>query len=97
VYNAKGFSQQEVDIALLAWRLGGLRLLHALGQKEGYPSAYTIAQNTPLQRFTLSTTGHSDEALKANVEAAYPNGDLRPKVLEVDEIAAEPTPRYCSR
>lgn len=94
-YRAKGYTQEDVDVALLAWRLGGPRLLHVLSKKEGYPSTRTIARKVKLHRFTLSTHGHSGAALKANVETA--EGDTRPKVLMVDQIAAEPTLHYCAR
>lgn len=41
-YNAKGYSENEYDLAILAMRLGGQSLLHALHKAAGFPGATTV-------------------------------------------------------
>ena len=41
-YNAKGYSEDEFDLAILAMRLGGQSLLHALHRATGVPGATAV-------------------------------------------------------
>lgn len=41
-YSAKGFSEDEFDLAILSMRLGGQALLHALHKAAAFPGASTV-------------------------------------------------------
>ena len=41
-YKAKGYSEDEFDLAILAMRLGGQAMLHALHQAAGFPGATAV-------------------------------------------------------
>ena len=93
-YSPKGFSQADFDVALLAWRLGGRRLLHALGEHSGFPCVSTVARNMGNLRFAFSPKGFSAQDMDANAKSMLVVGDKCPKVMCMDEIAAEPNARY---
>jgi hypothetical protein len=42
-YSPKGYTQEDYDLAVLAWRLGGSRLLHALGKHDAFQHIDTLA------------------------------------------------------
>ena len=45
-YKPRGYDQDESDLALLIYRVGGTNLLTALGQRLCLPSVHTVRHNT---------------------------------------------------
>ena len=97
VYKPKGFDQEDMDAALMAWRLGGKRCIAALGAREGYASITTIARACSDVGFRLSSKGFSSADVDANIQSMLLHGDRMPKVMMVDEVAGEEAPRFDSR
>lgn len=66
VYSVKGYSEDDFDLAILAMRLGGQSLLHALHKATGVPGATTVYAK--IRERSVSDT--HEESL--NYTVAYP-------------------------
>lgn len=54
-YSAKGFSGTDLDIALMCLRLGGRRLLYAMGKHFGLPSLRSTLRACTVSKLAAST------------------------------------------
>lgn len=78
-------SQGCVNVALLAWQVGGPQALACLEQEGGLPQhVQAISCTAQLHQLTLSIHDGTPDAAMTAIWAAVPEDDARPKVLLVD-------------
>ncbi|CAN0520313.1 unnamed protein product, partial [Ectocarpus sp. 8 AP-2014] len=100
-YSAKGFSEDEFDLAILSMRLGGQSALHALHKAAGFPGATTVYAKIRERsmKFVMCASLEKEclvAAITANLErfSRLYDGEKRVVILAIDEIATEPRARY---
>lgn len=64
---AKGFSERDLDIALIAKALGGPRLLFALQKANGLPSVATLRQRQHIPNMVASVGVPIASEINANI------------------------------
>lgn len=67
VYSANGFSDMDIDVGLLALRLGGRRLLYALYVRLGLPSLRTVMRSATLPELKPSRLGCPGPTVRTRV------------------------------
>jgi hypothetical protein len=101
------FSEKDHDIAFLVKAIGGPRLLYALSQSHGLPSARSIFRDRRVPTLVPSVAVPTPIEVRANIDAFFDpsvkpapdplsSGMLPGHILMVDGIAIEPKPRYDS-
>ncbi|KAI0753375.1 hypothetical protein C8Q80DRAFT_1096770 [Daedaleopsis nitida] len=112
LYNLRGgFNQRELDVAFLAKALGGPRLLFALVQSHGFPSASTLSRNVNVPRLRACIGRPTAGEVNTNISALFdpqlktpmlirspdPISDaVAGLVMMIDGIALEERCRYYS-
>ncbi|KAI0739154.1 hypothetical protein C8Q80DRAFT_1112684 [Daedaleopsis nitida] len=112
LYNPRGgFNQRELDVAFLAKALGGPRLLFALVQSHGFPSASTLSRNVNVPRLRACIGRPTAGEVNTNISALFdpqlktpmlirspdPISDaVAGLVMMIDGIALEERCRYYS-
>ena len=74
---AKGFSERDLDIALIVKALGGPRLLFAMQRAYGLPSLSTLRRRQHIPTMLASVGTPTAEDAGANIDA-FCNPDVRP-------------------
>ncbi|KAF6753825.1 hypothetical protein DFP72DRAFT_1069028 [Ephemerocybe angulata] len=105
---AKGFSERDLDLALIVKALGGPRLLFALQKAHGLPSESTLRRRQHIPTLLASIGVPTAAEVDANIEM-FCNPDMRPpppplpsgkqygNVAMFDGIATETRCSYCPR
>ncbi|KAH6916539.1 hypothetical protein BKA70DRAFT_1502864, partial [Coprinopsis sp. MPI-PUGE-AT-0042] len=101
---AKGFSERDYDIALIAKALGGPRLLYALQKAYGLPSQTTLRNHQRIPTMLTSVGVLTKDEVKANIQTFF-QPDVKPpskdprvgNTLMFDGIALEAQCSYCPK
>eukprot|EP00904_Undaria_pinnatifida_P003353 jgi/Undpi1/13018/HiC_scaffold_8.g02681.m1 len=100
-YKAKGYSEDEFDLAILAMRIGGQAMLHALHQAAGFLGATAVYAKIAARsmKFVVCASlerGCLIAAITANLQrfAGLYEGEKGVIILQIDEIATDQRARY---
>lgn len=96
VYHAKGFTDNDIDLAFLVMRIGSPRLLHTMHIAFGLPSASTLYKHG-IPRFLVSPGEFDLGCLQLNIDSMLSCESGSPQCLWVlmwDEVATEPRIRW---
>ena len=98
-----------MDIATLIQYMGGGKLSFGMSQKFGLPSASTIRRSAKVPSFRVSVGIPTREEILANI-SLFLDPAIKPKpvfhalmvqlpgnILELDNIAIDPSCRYCNK
>lgn len=78
---------------MLAFRLGGPVLLHALNKCLGLPSVTTVLRAAELPHVAVSYSGYNTQDVLQNISSTMPGAettDKQPRVMGIDEVALNP-------
>ena len=99
VYHAKGFTDDDIDLAFLVMRIGGPRLLHTMHVVFGFPSASTLYKHG-IPRFLVSPGEFEVLCLQQNIDSMLSCESGSSQCLWVlmwDEVATEQRIRWNPR
>jgi hypothetical protein len=100
LYNAKGYDQEDMDLAILCCSIGGPRLLYTLNKIKGLPSETLVRQNKT-SKFHGCARGVDYTVLESNIkEMILKDADKEVPIercgygIFIDELALEERLRY---
>jgi hypothetical protein len=105
LHRTKGFTELELDLGILIYRLGGRSLLYAMNKALNLPSLRTICNSAKFVKITPTIGPISADEIRENIrnvvlrsrrEAAVPQTDLREVTIMMDECALEEQAVYFS-
>jgi hypothetical protein len=92
-YHAKGYSDLELDLAVVVYELGGDAALHALHNSPfGFPCRNTLSQRRSEYKLRISVGSVRMDDLLHNIEVMFKNLEPRRQVgitLCLDEVASD--------
>ncbi|KAH6906287.1 hypothetical protein BKA70DRAFT_1497860 [Coprinopsis sp. MPI-PUGE-AT-0042] len=81
---AKGFSERDYDITLIAKALGGPRLLYALQKAYGLPSQTTLRNHQRIPTMLTSVGVPTKDEVKANIQTFF-QPDVKPPSKDLED------------